>query len=77
MQNDKIQKWQNTKKCNEWKRKKIQMEQNTNRTKCINTKIQTQQIQKSKIQTWQNAKIPKYKYAKIQKDKIQIVKIQM
>ena len=60
------------------------MEQNTSRTKCKNSKIQTQQHKKGKNTHCQNTnvtkkchkiqmqKTPKYKQDKIQKNKIQM-----
>ena len=81
---DKMHKFQNTKGQNKnvakYQCNKIQMEWNTNRTKCKDFKIQTPKIQKNKIQiakiqmqqkqmqqntNWRKYKLPKYKCNKI------------
>ena len=48
------------------------MEQNTNRTKCKNAKIQTRQNTKEQNKNCQNTNVSKYKCNKIQREQIQI-----
>ena len=60
--NTKIQTQQSTKYIlPKYKYNKIQMERNTNRTKCKNTKIQTWQNMEAQNKNCQNANATKYK----------------